>query len=233
MKPRPTPSRLDAAELALRCHEQTERYYKGVENDPAYCYELMRRAFVEKDQRAWDLVYAQYKTQLIRWTVRHPQSLLAGLETEDCVQRVFLRLFRVITPEKFGQFPSLAVVLRYIQMTVNSVIMDAVRAAQRQQWLNTLDGEEEDLPRSALTGAEATWTDDDRQRWWALITAKLKDERELVIIRAAFVLAMKPAEILKTYPHLFHGVDEIYRTKQNLLDRLSRDADLTEFRRDA
>ncbi|MGQ0602783.1 MAG: RNA polymerase sigma factor [Anaerolineales bacterium] len=233
MEHRPILLQLDVAELALRCHEQTERYYKGVENDPAYCYELMRRCFVEKDQRAWDLVYSQYKAQLIRWTVRHPQFSLAGLEADDCMQRVFLRLFRVITPEKFGQFPSLAAVLRYMQMTVNSVIMDAVRAAQHQQWFNTIDGEGEDLPRSAFTGAEATWTDHDRQRWWALIAAKLHDERELVIIRASFVLAMKPAEILKTYPQLFHGIDEIYRTKQNVLERLSRDADLTEFRDDA
>ena len=217
----PDPQRLSLAQLAERCAGETRRFYNNEPSDPAYCYELLRRAFVGGDQLAWDLVYQQYKAQIRRWVLHHPQFAATGEEAEDICHSTFTRLFRVVTPEKFAQFPNLATLLRYMQMTVNSVIMDLVRKRPSRELVDVDDDTTEPLlaPAGDLSPLE-------KQELWQLILSKLKTDGEVVLVRASFVWDMKPAEIYQTYPHLFAGVDDIYRLKQNILDRLSRVSEL-------
>ena len=49
------------------------------------------------------------------------------------------------------------------------------------------------------------------------------------MIYGSFVLAMKPAELHIHYAHLFNDVKDVYRTKQNVIDRLRRDQELLTF----
>jgi hypothetical protein len=65
-----------------------------------------------------------------------------------------------------------------------------------------------------------------------LINQRLADEREQAVVFGSFVLAMKPAELQMRYAHLFSDVREVYRTKQNVLDRLRRDPELLKMRAD-
>ena len=46
------------------------------------------------------------------------------------------------------------------------------------------------------------------------------------MIYGSFVLAMKPGELHIHYAHLFNDVKDVYRTKQNVIDRLRRDQEL-------
>ncbi|MCA9869589.1 MAG: hypothetical protein KC487_04300, partial [Anaerolineae bacterium] len=52
------------------------------------------------------------------------------------------------------------------------------------------------------------------------------NDKERAVIYASFVLGMKPAELLESQPQLFDDIKDVYRTKQNVLERLRRDTQL-------
>jgi hypothetical protein len=62
-----------------------------------------------------------------------------------------------------------------------------------------------------------------RQMFWELVSRRLQDEKERMVMQGLFILALKPRELYKRAQHLFSDVDEIYRVKQNILARLGRD----------
>jgi hypothetical protein len=70
------------------------------------------------------------------------------------------------------------------------------------------------------------------QEFWRQINRRLADEKEQAVVFGSFVLAMKPAELQVRYAHLFGDVREVYRVKQNVLDRLRRDPELQNLRAD-
>ena len=71
-----------------------------------------------------------------------------------------------------------------------------------------------------------------QQAFWRVINHRLADEKEQAVVYGSFVLAMKPAELHLRYPHLFSDVKDVYRTKQNVLERLRRDPELLNLRAD-
>ena len=48
---------LALASIAHRCTRETEAFFQRRAHDPAYCYELFRRAIVDRCQPAWDVRY--------------------------------------------------------------------------------------------------------------------------------------------------------------------------------
>jgi DNA-directed RNA polymerase specialized sigma24 family protein len=219
----PDAASLNLAQLAEHCAAETRRFYNNEPHNPAFCFELLRRGFVNRDQIAWDLVYAQYKAQILRWVLHHPHFPATGDEAEDLMQSVFVRLLGVMTPEKFAQFPTLAALLRYVQMTVNSVIMDVTRKRPARK-----PGDIDD-DATEISAPEAPLSPIEKDELWRLIVSRLKGEGDLLLIRASFIWDMKPAEIHQTWPQVFTDVNEVYRMKQNILDRLSRVPELAWF----
>ena len=71
--------------------------------------------------------------------------------------------------------------------------------------------------------------DDQRADFWRLIDERISGEKERAVIYGSFVLAMKPGELHIHYAHLFNDVKDVYRTKQNVIDRLRRDQELLAF----
>ena len=65
-----------------------------------------------------------------------------------------------------------------------------------------------------------------RQTFWNLVSRRLQDEKERMVMQGLFVLALKPRELFERARHIFSDVDEIYRIKQNILARLGRDPEL-------
>lgn len=60
------------------------------------------------------------------------------------------------------------------------------------------------------------------QRLWTIIQEELNGEDERVLLYLAYVQGMKPGEICAQYRHLFPTVDDVYRIKRNVLERLRR-----------
>jgi DNA-directed RNA polymerase specialized sigma24 family protein len=215
--------------IAHRCARETELFFHRQEFDPRYCFELFRRAIVDRCQRAWEFIYDQYRPQVIGWAKRHPSFPATGEEAPYFVNRAFEKMWAALSPAKFSRFPNLQALLRYLQMCVHSAIVDSVR---------TTDRPAVDLPVEALAPRGSVHDPVvenqvlermDRQELWQAIDARLRGEQERRVVYGSFVLGLKPRNLYEQFRDTFEDVHQIYRIKENLLARLRRDAELERF----
>jgi len=217
---------LTLAGLAHRCVRETELFFQRQSHDPRYCFELFRRAIVERDERAWELVYAQYRSLVAGWVERHAAYPASGEEVQYFVNRAFEKMWVALPADRFSRFPDLKSLLRYLQMCVHSAVTDQARSGERGAMLVDVD------VGSIERGVESPGVEDqvvDRlhgQALWERIDERLRDEKERRVVRDSFVRALKPAEIYAEAPDTFAGVTEVYRIKENVLARLRRDDQL-------
>lgn len=220
------PASLPLDDIAYRCAYETDRFFRRQHYDPRYCFELLRRAIVERCQRAWELVYAQYQPLVTGWVERHAAFPSCHEEAQYLANCAFEKMWTALTPNKFDRFPDLQSLLRYLQMCVHSVILDIVRAAEQLALVDQIER------LAAGDDLEAASVEDQaldrlqRQAFWHEINARLHSEQERQVVYGCFVLALKPQELCARFPGLFHDVREVYRVKENVLARLQRDAEL-------
>lgn len=218
-------------DLARRCAQETDLYFTRQDYDSRYCFELFRRAIQNKDERALELIIAQYQPLVARWVDRwmskHPDLTSFNEEAQDFVAQAFERFWVSFTPAKFDKSQNLAAVLRYLQMCVNGAITDAWRKFRRIQ-LELELGEEEREPAELQPSPEDLLQ---RDEFWLLIRKKSRDPKEYIVVYASFYLGLSPREILAEYPDEFRDIKEIYQCKANILDRLGRDEEFREFGR--
>jgi len=213
-------------DLAQRCEQETNRYFKRQEHDTTYCFELFRRAIQDRSAPAWDIICIQYQALVKGWVNQHHQFSVSGEEVQYFVNGAFGKISATISPEKFLRFSDIGSLLRYLKMCVHSVIVDYNRAID---YTNLYDLEEASKEELDEPSPEQQAVDHSaRQLIWELLRARLHDEKERVAIHASFVLDLKPQEIYDHFRSVFSDVDEIYRVKQNVISRLRRDS---EFRK--
>jgi hypothetical protein len=208
-------------DLRRRCAEETARFFRGGTPDNAYCFELFRRALHDGDEQAWQLIYAQYEPEAVGWVRRHPQFELTGEDVDFFVNQAFASMWKAWTPDHFERFPNLPALLSYLQSCVATSILQYMRRVPDVT-------EDEPLDSAAATPAPAPqpyW----REEFWRLVSERLNDEKELVVLEYQFVLDLKPREIYAQFPKMFSDVREVYRTRDNILRRLRRDPELQEF----
>jgi DNA-directed RNA polymerase specialized sigma24 family protein len=218
--------RLDLQDVAQRCSEETELFFERRDHDPRYCFELFRRAIRARIERAWDLVYLQYRPLVLGWVTRHPAFEPCGEESGYLANRAFERMWRALTPERFERFPNLKSLLRYLQMCVASVIVDHARARK----LETLELDARRLQPDPASSPNLTQSQAlsriEREEFWGEIDARLRSEKERRVVQESFVLGLKPRQVYERHPGTFANVNEIYRIKENVLARLRRDQEL-------
>ena len=117
-------------------------------------------------------------------------------------------------------FDSLAAVLKYLKMCVHSVIADEVRSRQARQYEETL--ELIDHEPASDDPADDVVSNISAQGLWQVIQEELNSEEERVLVYLAYVQGMKPSEIRSQYKRLFPSVEDVYRIKRNVLERLRR-----------
>ena len=212
--------------IAHRCAQETELFFQRKGYNPRYCFELFRRAIMERNQRAWELVYNQYRSLVGSWVKRHSAFPSSGEEAQYFVNRAFEKMWVAVTPDRFGRFPDLKSLLRYLQTCVHSVVLDQVRVAEQAEV-----GAEADI--ASVEGEAGDTTPEDQalarvqgQELWDQITTRLRSDKERRVMYGSFVLALKPREIYAEGKDTFRDVREVYRVKENVLARLRRDAEL-------
>jgi len=181
---------------------------------------------MQHHQPTWEHVYNQYWPLVTGWVKRHPAFARGGEEVQYFVNRAFERLWAALTPGKFSQFQDLQCVLRYLQMCVNSVILDEVRAAER-----SLIGTQADMVFAEGRASGPSVEDHalalvGQEEFWAEIEVRLRNEKERCVLYGSFVLALKPREILAQHRETVRDAKEVYRIKRNVLARLARDREL-------
>ncbi len=212
--------------IARRCAQESDLFFRHQPHNPRYCYELLRRAILERDQHAWELIYSQYRPLVVGWVTRHPAFADSGEELEFFVNSAYGKFWSAVSPDKFLRFPDLKSLLRYLQMCVHSVIVDHARMTA----LPTLRL----APEIAVAGDYLGQVDvihqtialSQRQEFWRWIEAHLRNEKERQVVYGSFFLNLKPREIYMHYRGVFRNVGEVHRIKENLLARLRRDPEL-------
>lgn len=215
------------AELATTCREETERFLRREPSRDDFCFEIFRRAVCDRFQPAWDAVFAQYQGMVLAWVRRHPVAANTREDDTFWVNRTFDRFWTAVGPERFGAFPSMAAVLRYLKMCAHSVLLDEMRArnATGRTPLTEDVADQIEAPDiadhavSQLAGSDL----------WDAILEEVQDEAERHVAYECFVLDLKPREVQERHPHLYATVGDVYRIKRNLLDRLRRNTAIRAF----
>jgi len=70
------------SEVARRCHEETERFFRRLASDTQYCYDLFRRALGQRNGDAFGLLMDNYRTLVEGWVRRHSKFEQTGEEAE-------------------------------------------------------------------------------------------------------------------------------------------------------
>ncbi|MEZ4615037.1 MAG: hypothetical protein R2867_05915, partial [Caldilineaceae bacterium] len=206
---------------------ETERFFRrGGGHDNRYCFELMRRALVERNEAAWSMIYQQYHSLVTGWICDHPQFRTTDEESAYFLNGVFASMWKACTPERFANFPDLPAVLAYLKSCVHTTIINHLR--KRRLPVTAMTEELVGTPvEDGLAGAVLDKMA--RTDLWQLLDSLLHGEKERFVTELYFIQGMKPRAIYEQHADLFATIQDVYRTKQNLLERLSRNADLQQF----
>ena len=215
-------SRVSVTDLARSCSEETNKFLKQVASDDCFCLELFRRGIVDRNEDAWGSIYQQYAPLVLTWVTQHQSAtpILGQEGSAPLVNAAFAKFSQALTPAKMANFDSLAAILKYLKMCVHSVVADEVRSRKTQQFEETLDTITQE-PASD-DPAEDVVSNMAAQNLWQIIEEELHGEDERVVIYQAYIQGMKPSEICLRYRQLFPTVDDVYRVKRNVLERLRR-----------
>lgn len=220
------PQHMSNADLAGLCARETHRYFRHQEYDPSFCLELFRRAFKERDQSAWEALCIQYQSLVLGWVKGHTGFAATNEDPEYFVNGAFGKIAISITPERFESFSSLAALLNYLRLCTGTIIIDYNRMTSR---LELADIEKAERKKYSAPPVEKQ-VDEElvKRQLWERVNRRLSDKEKLVI-EGLFVLELKPRELFERYKGSFTDVAEIYRTKQNVLARLSRDEEFKDL----
>jgi RNA polymerase sigma factor (sigma-70 family) len=211
---------LALAAVAQRCGEESARFSQGQPHDDSYCYELFRRAIVERAGEAWAYIIQQYRGLVRDWIWQH--SFAASIDDhDDLATRAFERFWAAVPAQRFGEFPRLAGLLRYLKLCVFHALVDDVRA-QRSWQSHRAPGEQADEVEGRRVDDEVL-DEAARAALWETIEAVLPDPAERLVIYLSCVIGLKPREIARRHGAVYPTVEEVYRRKRLALERLRRD----------
>jgi DNA-directed RNA polymerase specialized sigma24 family protein len=231
-------TRMDLRDLSEGCAQESQDYLRGQDNRANACFELFRRAFVERDQGAWTKIFLLFEPQVTRWVTKHPSFPHSQEEAQYFANRAFEKMWASIDAAKFARFNHISGLLRYLKMCTASVIIDHVRTREKLRPASWEDLEQSDQPESVdvldhfhLSGPgepveDAVFARLEAQELWQLLLELVADSREQRVLYASFMLGLKPRQVFEHYPGEFDSVDHVYRIKENLLARLKRNPEL-------
>jgi DNA-directed RNA polymerase specialized sigma24 family protein len=188
-----------------------------------FTLELFRRALCERDQQAWAAIVTNHRTLIVKWVRAHPAARQLDESDDHWVNAAFTRFWLAIGKDRWEHFQDLRSVMQYLKLCTHSVLIDAIRqrgpssVALDEAWeMNASAGDLEENMLGKLAGREL----------WDLIVGLLPDEKEQLLAYLCFVRQMRPRQICDRHPERFATVDEVYRTKRNLIERLRRNLPL-------
>jgi DNA-directed RNA polymerase specialized sigma24 family protein len=134
------------------------------------------------------------------------------------VNAAFERFWHAVDAAKFARFGSLAAVLSYLKMCVQTTVLDHARA-QRQHAL------EVDLTAIQAVPATDSVEQDVGDRLeaadlWRRVRDALPTEAERRLVYLSYVVGLSPREIQHRHGREFSRIEEIYRLKRSALDHL-------------
>jgi len=211
-------------ELAAQCLRELDRYRRGEPCTDTYGLELLHRATFQNDQEAWAWVQHCFGGMVRGWLRRHPQREAASrLESEEnYVAQAFERFWQATAFNQRVEFSTLAAALQYLRASLNGAILDMLRAYVRPG--------EVSLPGPGEPGELLVEDSIDDSEVWESLHMILSNPREQRVAYLLFHCGLKPREIIRFCPQEWSDVQEIYRLRRNIMERLLRNADYLRWR---
>ena len=214
--------RLPLEEVARRCAEETQKYSRHAPSEPQFCFELLRRALADAEADAFTWVYRIYERQVLRWVYQHRSFQQTGETAEFFANSAFDRFYFALRGPKFEKFDSLPKLLTYLKACVYTAVAQYRRDHQQLALLALDDARE--TPASTDPGLHL-----EAAEVWAYICHLLPDERDQRLAHCAFVLGLKPREVLAAYPRTWQHEREISVALYRIRRRLRGDAGLRQL----
>lgn len=210
------PYDMSLSELAERCISEINKYSHREEYDDRYCLEIFRRAMVLQEAAAWDLVQRRFAPTVGSWVRRHPNREAAYRHDseENYIAMAFARFWVASVNNQQLEFTSLAAALRFLHACLNSAILDTLRAYSRPNLVP--------LPEPGFPEEPMTEDSDEGRNLWEAVMAMLPNKREQRLAYLLYQCGLKPREIVQRCPNEFRDVQEVYRLKRNIMERLTR-----------
>jgi hypothetical protein len=214
--------------LAQQCSSDQKRYLRKEIAHSVSCYELFRMALVQNDQDAWAFLYTQFvaliKSAVHKSRVRVDQTNLCPRDNQDLADDAFETMRKLITPEKFREYTNLGALLVHLKRNALYVVLNCRRASATRV-LNSMPDDEISTNRGSVGRPVEDQVLGNLQyrKLYRLIYGRMKNKKEKLVFDALFRDGMKPREILENYPGKVATIEEVYRIKANLLERISRD----------
>jgi hypothetical protein len=217
---------MDNLELADRCMNEINNYRHGEPSNDAYGLELFRRALQECDPFAWEIIQQRFNEMMLQWMRSHPMWKTACCydSDENYVAQAFTRFWQATIGKENIQFKSIAAVLRYLRASLNGIIIDTLRAYSRPREMS--------LPEIDAPGEPFVEELNEGNELWEVIQSQLTDERQQRVAYLIFHCGLKPREIIQFCSREFSDIQEIYRLRRSIFERLQRNAGYIRWRLD-
>ena len=214
------PKDMSSSALADRCMREISNYRRGEVCNDQYCLEMFRRAILEQDNNIWTLLVERFDEYMLGLFRRHVRREAAShLDSpENYVAKAFERFWLAAVHNQQLQFTTVAAVLCYLRSCLNGAILDTLRTYSRSKVMA--------LPEPGCPDEPAVEDhEEEGQGLWETIQDMLPNERERRVAYLLFHCNLKPREIVRLCPQEFSKVQEIYRLRRNIIERLLRDSD--------
>jgi|SRR2546425_4844445 len=213
------PGDMSLSELAERCRSEMNHYSLKEAYDDLYCLEIFRRAMLQGDSLAWELLYRDFKSTMLRWLRQHPtRDAASRLDSEEnYIVQAFERFWRAAAHNQQLEFGTLAAALRYLRACLNGTILDTLRTYSRAK--------EKPLPAPGSPGEPVVEDSDDNRELWQIIERILQNKHEQRLAYLLFHCGLKPREIVRYLPREFSDVQKIYSLTRQIIDKLQRNRD--------
>ncbi|HEY1348363.1 MAG TPA: hypothetical protein VGF67_01900 [Ktedonobacteraceae bacterium] len=206
---------MDLGSLTNRCGDEMKLLRRKQAFDDQYCLEIFRRAILERQEPAWEILQRRFDETVRIWLRSHPSRDLALSRDseENYVALTFSRFWYAVRDQRL-EFPTLYAALSYLHATLNGVIIDTLRTHKsREIPLPEADSPDEPFSQDEPGDEEATWKS---------LQKLVPDAREQRLVYLLYYCGLKPREILIRCPQEFAEIKEIYRLNHNILERLRR-----------
>lgn len=192
--------------------------------------QLLLQALTDREEVSWERAWATWAPRVAVWVHRHPQFHQTGEEAQYFVSRALEKLWRAVDQDKLARFETPAQVLQYLKLCVHSSVVEFLRRPPSPD-LFYMDEEEDgrEVPDPEAQVEPAVVEQLDRNELWRIVAEHARTEPEKALVEAALVRGLPPRVIAQRYQGLFADVQDVYRMKRNLLERLGRDPRLRSF----
>jgi hypothetical protein len=201
---------------AAHCLRELEQYRRGEPCTDIYGIELFRCATIQGNSEASAAVQHCFGGMVQGWFRCHPSRETAcRLESEEhYIAQAFERFWQATASYQRVEFIHLSAALQYLRASLHGAILDTLRAYERPRGVSR-----------PVPGEPRVEDSTDNREVWNILKTMLSNPLEQRLAYLLFHCGLGPREIVHVCPQEWSSVQEIYRLRYNILERLLYNAD--------